>query len=263
LNYAISGAVRLAYDVSGPAGAPALLLINSIGATRDVLWRRQVPELAARFRVITYDTRGHGESDVAPSDYSLRDLGQDAVAVLDAVGVDTAHICGISMGGITALWLGVYAATRVRSLVVANSAARIGSIQSWSDRVALVKSEGMAGVAKQAMPKWFTPAFQEREPATVDAFRRMVESIAVPGYLGCCAALRNGDLRASIASIGAPTLAIAGSEDPLTPPDALAYIHAQVRGSRLVTLPCSHISNAELPAEFNAAVIDHLDRPAA
>jgi 3-oxoadipate enol-lactonase len=253
-NYAVSGGVRLAYDVSGPAGAPPLLLVNSIGATRDVLWRRQVPELAERFRVITYDTRGHGESDVPLGDYSLRDLGQDAVAVLDAVGVDTAHICGISMGGITALWLGVYAATRVRSLVVANTAARIGSIQSWTDRVALVRSEGMAGVAAQAMPKWFTPAFRERDPETVDAFRRMVESIPVPGYLGCCAALRNSDLREAIASIGAPTVALAGSEDLLTPPDALAFIHERVRGSRLVTLPCSHISNAELPAEFNAAV---------
>jgi 3-oxoadipate enol-lactonase len=244
-NYARSGGVRLAYDVSGPAGAPPLLLVNSIGATRDVLWRRQVPELAKRFRVVTYDTRGHGESAVPPGDYTLDDLGQDAVAVLDAEGIDAAHVCGISMGGITALWLGVYAPSRVSSLVVANTSARIGSLQSWSDRVALVKSEGMAGVARQAMPKWFTPAFWAREPDTIDAFRRMVESIPIPGYLGCCAALRNGDLRASIASIAAPTVAIAGSEDPLTPPDALRFIHEQVRGSRLVTLPCSHISNAD------------------
>jgi 3-oxoadipate enol-lactonase len=254
LTYATSGGVRLAYDVSGPAGAPPLLLVNSIGATRDVLWRHQVPELAMRFRVITYDTRGHGESSVQPGDYSLRDLGHDAVAVLDAVGVDTAHVCGISMGGITALWLGVYAASRVSSLIVANTAARIGTIQSWTDRAALVRNEGMAGVAAQAMPKWFTPAFRERDPETVDAFRRMVESISTVGYLGCCAALRNSDLRESIASIVAPTVAIAGSEDALTPPDALAFIHARVRGSRLVTLPCAHISNAELPAEFNAAV---------
>ena len=253
-NYADSGGVRLAYDVNGPAGAPPLLLVNSIGATRDVLWRRQVPELAGRFRVITYDTRGHGESEVPPGDYSLDDLGQDAVAVLDALDIDTAHVCGISMGGITALWLGVYAPSRVRSLVVANTAARIGSIQSWTDRVALVESEGMAGVARQAMPKWFTQAFREREPATVDAFRRMVESIAVPGYLGCCAALRTGDVRDAIATIAVPTVAIAGSEDALTPPAALAFIHEQIRGSQLVTLPCSHISNAELPAEFNAAV---------
>lgn len=255
MNYAASGAVRLAYDVSGPAGAPPLLLVNSIGATRDVLWRRQVPVLAERFRVITYDTRGHGESDVPRGDYSLRDLGQDAIAVLDAEGIDTAHICGISMGGITALWLGVYAGSRVRSLVVANSAARIGSIQSWSDRVALVRNEGMAGVATQAMPKWFTPAFRERDPETVDAFRRMVESIPVTGYLGCCAALRNSDLRELIGSVAVPTVAIAGSDDPLTPPDALAFIHERVRGSKLVTLPCSHISNAELPAEFNEVVM--------
>jgi 3-oxoadipate enol-lactonase len=254
-RYADSGGVRLAYDVSGPAGAPPLLLVNSIGATRAVLWHRQVPELSKRFRLITYDARGHGESAVPPGEYTLDDLGQDAVAVLDAVGVDTAHVCGISMGGITALWLGVYAGSRVSSLVVANTAARIGSIQSWTDRVALVRSEGLAGVAKQAMPRWFTPSFHQREPGTVDAFRRMVESIAVPGYLGCCAALKNGDLRESIASIAAPTVAIAGSEDPLTPPDALAFIHEQVRGSRLVTLPCSHISNAELPAEFNEVVM--------
>jgi 3-oxoadipate enol-lactonase len=258
LNYADSGGVRLAYDVSGPAGAPPLLLVNSIGATRTVLWRRQVPELATRFRVITYDTRGHGESAVPPGEYTLDNLGQDAVAVLDAVGIDTAHVCGISMGGITAMWLGIHAASRVRSLVAANTAARIGSLQSWGDRIALVKAEGLAGVAEQAMPRWFTQDFRDRDPGTIEQFKAMVRSIPPAGYLGCCAALRDADLRDAVSAIAAPTLAITGALDVLTPPEALAFVHAQVTGSRLIALDCAHISNVDKSDEFNAAVMSFI-----
>jgi 3-oxoadipate enol-lactonase len=247
--------MELSISEFGSTDLPPLLLINSIGATKEVLWSRQVPALSKHFRVITYDARGHGQSPVPPGEYSLDDLGRDAVAVLDAAGVDTAHVCGISMGGITGLWLGIHAAARVRSLVVANTAARIGSLQSWTDRIALVKAEGLAGVAAQAMPRWFTPAFHQREPETISQFRAMVESIRPDGYLGCCAALRDGDLRDAIATITCPTLAIAGAEDILTPPTALAFIHEQIAGSRLLTLDCAHISNVEKAEEFNAAVL--------
>ena len=251
-----SGGARLAYEVTGPAAAPALLLINSIGATRGVLWSRQVPAFSRDYRVITYDPRGHGESSSPPGDYSLDDLGRDAVAVLDAVGVDRAHVCGISMGGITALWLGINAADRTRSLVAANTAARIGSLQSWTDRIALVKAEGLAGVADQAMPRWFTEPFRQREPETIEQFRRMVATNSRDGYLGCCAALRDGDLRESVARITAPLLGITGAQDMLTPPEQLAFVVERVNGARLLTLPCSHISNAEMPDEFNRAVLE-------
>jgi 3-oxoadipate enol-lactonase len=250
--------MTLPYSVTGAADAPPLLLINSIGATRDPLWSRQVPAFSREFRVICYDARGHGESPVLPGDYTLDQLGQDAVHILDAAGVASAHVCGISMGGITGLWLGVHARDRVKKLVVANTAARIGSLESWTDRIALVKAEGLAGVAAQAMPRWFTPPFREREPETIRKFQAMVESISPAGYLGCCAALRDGDLRDAISSIDRPTLAIAGAADALTPPAAQSFIHEQIAGSRLVTLDCSHISNVEKSDAFNEAVLQFL-----
>jgi len=246
--------MELSISEFGSPTSPPLLLISSLGATRDTLWSRQVPFLSRSFRVITYDPRGHGESPVLPGEYSLDDLGRDAIGVLDAVGVAEAHVCGVSLGGITAMWLGIHAPRRVRSLVVANTAARIGSLQSWGDRIALVREQGLAGVAEQAMPRWFSDSFRASEPETIERFRTMVASISPAGYLGCCAALRDADLRDAIAGITRPTLAIAGAQDMLTPPEALAFVHEQVTGSTLVTLDCSHLSNVEKSDEFNDAV---------
>ncbi len=246
--------MELSISEFGSPTSPPLLLISSLGATKEVLWARQIPALANQFRVITYDPRGHGQSAVPPGEYSLDDLGRDAITVLDAAGVAEAHLCGISMGGITALWLGVHAPHRVRGMVVANTAARIGSLQSWGDRIALVRAEGLAGVAEQAMPRWFSDSFRSREPETISKVRSMVASISPEGYLGCCAALRDGDLREAIGGISKPLLAVAGAMDMLTPPEALAFVHEQVAGSTLVTLDCAHISNIEKSAEFNDAV---------
>jgi 3-oxoadipate enol-lactonase len=250
--------MELSYSVTGPADAPPLLLVSSLGATRGLLWSRQVSEFARHFRVISYDPRGHGQSPTLPGDYTLDQLGQDALAVLDAADAPSAHVCGISMGGITAMWLGVHAHDRVRSLVLASTAARIGSVQSWADRFALVKTQGMAAVAGQAMPRWFTQPFLEREPDMVLAFQQMVAACDPTGYLGCCAALRDADLRDEIATIRRPTLAIAGAADILTPPSALAFVHEKVAGSTLLTLDCAHISNVEKSEAFNAAVLEFL-----
>ena len=133
-----SNGARISYTVEGPADCPTLLFINSIGTTRD-LWLPQVPALVGTYRVIRYDARGHGASSVPKGNYSIAQLGRDALAVLDAEGARQAHVCGISLGGLTAMWLGVNAPDRVSSLVLANTAARIGSVQSWNDRIKLVQ----------------------------------------------------------------------------------------------------------------------------
>ena len=189
----------ISYSVDGSPGAPPLLFINSIATTRD-LWSRQVgPCVDAGFRVITYDARGHGRSVVPAGDYTIAQLGGDAISILDEVGVESAHVCGISLGGITAMWLGVHAPQRVKSLIVANTAARIGSLQMWTERIALVRDQGMAALASMTMPRWFTEAFRSREPQTIQQFASMVAQCPQDGYLGCCAALRDEDLREAIA----------------------------------------------------------------
>jgi len=252
-----SDGARIGYTIEGPADAPVLLFINSIGTTRD-LWARQVAPLAGRYRAIRYDARGHGRSSAPSVDYTIAQLGHDALAILDEVGAASAHVCGISLGGLTAMWLGVHAPHRVRSLVLANTAARIGSVQSWTDRMALVREQGMAGVANLAIPRWFTPAFREREPQTVEAFRTMIESCPQDGYLGCCAAMRHEDLRDAIGAIQCPVLAVAGRADEPTPVEALQLIHDRIAGSRLVLLDAAHLSNVEQHQEFNLEIIEFL-----
>ena len=248
-----SNGARISYSVEGAAGAPAILLVNSIGTTRD-LWTLQIPTLSRTFRVIRYDARGHGSSSVPAGDYTIAQLGRDALSVLDAEGARTAHVCGISLGGLTAMWLGVFAADRVASLVLANTAARIGSVQSWTDRIALVREHGMRAVADMAIPLWFTESFRTQEPVKVRTFRRMIEACPAAGYLGCCAALRDEDLREAIATIRCPVLAIAGRFDVPTPPEALEFIHRRIGGSKLVTLDAAHLSNVEQADAFTSAV---------
>jgi 3-oxoadipate enol-lactonase len=253
-----NGDVTLSYDVEGPADAPVVLLINSIASTRE-LWARQVPALAARYRVIRYDARGHGRSSVPAGEYSVEQLGRDALAILDDARTATAHVCGISLGGLTAQWLGIAVPDRVASLVLANTAARIGTVEGWSERIALVREKGMHTLAGMTIPRWFSPEFQARDPETVRGFRTMIQACPQEGYLGCCAALRDADLREPIASIRCPTLLIASTEDAATPAEGLRFIQDRVAGARLVSVPSRHLSNIECAEEFTGAVLDFLE----
>jgi len=190
----------------------------------------------------------------------MAELGGDVVELLDRNGIERASFCGISLGGITAQWLGLNAPKRVRSLVLASTAARIGTLESWTERIAVVHQMGMSAVADLAMERWFTPAFRKRDPETVHAFRTMVQNCPPDGYLGCCAALRDADLRDSVSKIDVPTLLIASSADAATPPEGLDFIHERVSGSRLVTLDSAHLSNVECAEKFTDAVLEFLKR---
>jgi 3-oxoadipate enol-lactonase len=181
----------------------------------------------------------------------MAQLSQDALAILDAEHITSAHVCGLSLGGITALSLALRAPERVRSLVMANTGARIGSVEFWDTRMALARERGMAAVADITIPNWFTERFRTHEPDTVRPFRHDIESTPVEGYLGCCAAMREEDLRESLTAVRCPVLAIAGAVDRSTPPELLQFVHARIPGSRLVTLEAAHISNVEQAQAFN------------
>lgn len=252
-----SSGAQISYSAEGNNAAPTLLLINSIASTRE-LWSRQLPAFASAYRVIRFDARGHGRSSVPPGDYSIEQLGRDALAVLDDAGAGAAHVCGISLGGLTAMWLGIHAADRVSSLVLANTAARIGTAESWTERMALVRGKGMTAVAELTIPRWFSPGFRERDPETVHVFRAMIQSTSAQGYLGCCAALRDADLRDALPAITCPVLAIAGRTDPATAPEGLHFIHERIPTSTLATLDTAHLSNVECAEEFTAAVLGFL-----
>src|ERR1041385_4769084 len=156
---------RISYSIEGPSDAPPLLLSNSIGTTRD-LWARQTSALTHAFRVIRYDTRGHGESTVPSGDYTIEQLGRDVLAILENEQIAQAHVCGLSLGGITAMWLGVNAPGRVKSLVLANTGARLRDEEFWNERIGLVRSKGMSALAERAVTTWFSEGFRERDPDT-------------------------------------------------------------------------------------------------
>jgi 3-oxoadipate enol-lactonase/4-carboxymuconolactone decarboxylase len=244
---------RLRYRIDGPADAPPVLLVNSLGTTMD-LWAAQVEPLARRYKVIRYDVRGHGRSSVPPGEYTLDDLGHDAVHVLDAAGVGDAYVCGVSLGALTAMWLGVYRPSRVRGLVIANTAARVGTPERWTDRIAKVRADGMGAIADLALGNWFTPAFRQREPAVAKRFHEMVASCSPDGYIGCCAALRDADLRPAIPGIRTRSLVIAGDQDPSMAVAEAEFIRDAIPGSSLLTLHGAHLTNVECAEIFTMKI---------
>ena len=248
------------YQVDGPPDAPALLLSNSL-ATTDALWDGVMAFLATRLRVIRYDTRGHGRSAVTPGPYSLATLGADAVAVLDAAGVGRAHYCGISLGGLTGMWLGLQAPERIDGLVLANTGAQIGMVEIWNQRIAVVEAQGMTAIVAPLLERWFTAEFRAGVPDTVAGFGRMIAATSPIGYAGAAAAVRDADLREVIGAIRAPTLVVVGTRDPATPPELGELIREKIRGARLVELNAAHLSNVEQPAAFASAVTDFLLNP--
>ena len=249
--------MNLNYTMTGPEDAPVLVLSNSLGTTLD-MWAPQVDALSKHFRVVRYDTRGHGRSFVPAGAYTIDDLGRDVVALLDALRIERAHFCGISMGGLTGQWLGRYASDRIDRLIVADTAARIGTVDGWRERAALVRAHGMADVAAGAAGRWFTADFAARQP---DVVQRLTDSLRVTsaeGYASCCDALALADLRGEIDRIVAPTLVIAGQYDPVTTVDDARFIAERVPGAHLVALEASHLSNVEAADAFNAAVLAFL-----
>lgn len=247
LTHTLQG--QLHFVVEGPPDAPAVILIHPLGGSLE-LWDEHAAALKNRYRVIRYDMRGHGLSAAVPGDYTIGDLGRDALAVLDAAGAETAHIVGISIGGLTTMWLGIHAPDRVRSLLVAQSAARVGTVERWEERRALVREKGLDAVAALAMGAWFTPEFLAGNPPGAERCRRMIASCSLVGYLGCCAVLRDADLRPDLPRITARTLVLAGDRDPSTTRADAELIVAAVPGARFTTLPCAHMSAVERPDDF-------------
>lgn len=248
----------IGYTTTGPDGAPAIILSNSLGTTLD-MWAPQVDALSERYRVVRYDTRGHGGSFAPPGAYTLDMLGRDVLTVLDALDIERAHFCGISMGGLTGQWLGVHAPERIGKLIVADTAACIGSSNGWRDRAALVRTKGMADVAAGAAGRWFTAQFIAHNPQVVQQLTDQLRDLAAEGYAACCDALSVADLRGDIERIVSPMLVIAGRDDPVTTVDDARFIVERVPHARLTTLDASHLSNIEAAAAFNATVLAFLD----
>jgi len=248
---------RIAYRFDGPEDAPVLLLSNSLGTTME-MWAPQMAAFTQRFRVLRYDSRGHGQSDSPAGAYSMDRLGRDAVLLLDAVGVERADFCGLSKGGMVGQWLGFRAPERIGKLILANTSAHMGPPSGWQNRIAGVLTDGMAPLAEASIARWFTPDFPSRSPEAVRPIREMLLACDPSGYAGCCAAIRDMDLRPTAALIAPPTLLIAGSQDPSTSVADGRWLADRVNNGRLVELDAAHLSNVEQARAFADIVLDCL-----
>lgn len=245
------------YRFDGPSGASVLVLSNSLG-TDLTMWEPQMPAFTRHFRVLRYDTRGHGASAATPGPYRIAQLGADVLALLDALGLDRVHFCGLSMGGMIGQWLGVNAGARLGRLVLCNTAALIGPADLWDKRIAAVEAGGMAAITDGVIARWFTDAFVAGHPEAVAPVRAVLEATDPAGYTAACAAVRDMDQRAAVAAITVPTLVIAGTHDLATPPADGRFLAGAIPGARYLELPAAHLSNIEDADAFTAGVLDFL-----
>ncbi len=249
-------AVEVHHRVDGDG--PPLLMINSLGADLS-MWDPQLPALTDR-RVIRYDARGHGRSPAPGGRYSLADLGADALALLDRLGVDRAEVCGLSLGGMTAMWLAAHAPERVGRIALFCTTAYFPPKSMWADRAALVQAEGVGVVAEAAVSRWVTPGWAASHPTSVARLRDMVAATPAAGYAGACAAIGDMDLRPDLARITAPALVVSGADDPATPPEQGRRIAAGIPGSRFEVLAdAAHLATVEQPDAANRLIREALN----
>jgi len=252
------GELKTHYALTGDK-EPVLVFSNSLG-TDFSMWDPQVAELQRCFRILRYDTRGHGQSSVTPGDYTIEQLGRDVLGLLDSLHLDCVHFCGLSMGGMIGMWLGVHAPNRLHRLVLSNTAARIGTKEMWNARIATARKDGMKSVAAAVIERWFTPGFRASFAERVARAQRMLENSPPEGYAACCAAIRDMDQREAVAQIKAATLVIYGGSDPVTPDSDAQFLTDRIRGAVKVELAAAHLSNVEQADAFTEAVSKFLAR---
>ena len=248
---------QIHYRLDGEQKSPVLVFSNSLGADLS-MWEAQVPAFTQHFRVLRYDSYGHGSSKLSARENKIDTLGRDVVRLLDHLEIGTASFCGLSVGGLVGQWLGLNAAKRFANIVLCNTAARIGNNEAWNARIDAVNQGGIPSISKAIVERWFTAPFREREPGTVDRLRKILEATPPGGYVATCTAIRDADLRGEVSKIRAKTLVIAGTQDRATPPEGGRYLAEQIAGSRYVELDTAHLSNVELPQRFSEEVLKFL-----
>jgi len=247
-------AAAIHYQIEGPAAAPALLLLHALGADLS-MWEPQMEAWRSRYRVIRFEVRGHGGSSPAGvSELTMGVLAGDALAVLDAVQIPRAHWCGISMGGMTAMWAAARQPERVSRLILCNTSAHLPPASLWRSRLDTVRREGMAALVPAIIERWFTPQFIAQAPEQVEHVRAMLLKVDPASYAAACAAIRDMDQRPDLSRIRAPTLVVCGDADPATPLPHSQALCAAIPGAELHLLHASHLSSVEAPQEFAAAI---------
>lgn len=245
------------HELAGQHDAPCIVLSTSLGA-RLQMWQPQMQALTQHFRVLRYDMRGHGASPSPAGPYSIADLGNDVLQLLDHHNIRSAHFCGISLGGVIGQWLGIHASDRIQKLILCNTAAKVGTDEGWQKRITEVRANGMASIADTVISRWFTPSFAASHPQVIASIRDGMLASNVEGYAACCEALRTCDLRNEIATITTPTLVIAGDQDVVCTTADADFLHTSIPGSQKLTLPAAHLSTVEAAEHFNKSLLNFL-----
>lgn len=249
--------MNIDYRLDGPKEAPMLVLANSLGTTWD-MWQPQMAALTRDFNVLRYNPRGHGSTPLPSCELNLEILGRDVIALLDHLDVENASFCGISMGGLTGLWLARHYPARFRKMVVANTAARIGSEEAWLQRARQVREQGLSAVGAGSSARWFTPEFIRHAHPQVSRLVMQLSHGSAVGYAACCDVLAQADLHADAGRINLPLLVVAGEFDTITPLVQAQWLHQHIAKARLEVLPAAHLSNIACPEEFNTSVVNFL-----
>ena len=253
----------LDHRLRGPEGAPVLVLSNSLGTTQE-LWAKQLPALAERFRVLTYDHPGHGVSDLPQEQPTVESLTSSLVTLLDELGFERVSLCGVSLGGMVGMTLALQEPERVDRLVLACTSAYVGPPEGWTERARIVRTRGMEAVADTVIGRWFTPELQDEEPQTMARFRAMLAATPPEGYARCCEALGAWDARERVSAIAVPVLVVAGEDDPAISVEQAQLVASRVPGARLRILErAAHLANVERAEAFTNAVLDHLGQEVA
>ena len=245
------------YERSGVSGAQTLILSTSLGATME-MWEPQRPVFEQHYDLLRYDMRGHGTSSVPPGPYSVAQLAQDVLALVDFLHLNKPVFCGLSVGGAIGQWLAIHAPQKFEAFILANTAAKIGTLDGWRQRIDAVQDGGIAPLADRILQGWLTVQFRQSQPEVAAKMRSMLVACNTAGYLSTCAAVRDADLRDLVHQIHKPVCILAGQHDLSTTMEDAEFLHHAIQGSKLVELPAAHISNVETPLLFTEAVLDFL-----
>lgn len=249
---------QIHYQTFGDPNNPAIVFSNSLG-TKYSMWQPQINALKNDFFVICYDTRGHGESSTPQGPYTIEQLGQDVINLLDHLSIKKTNFCGLSMGGLTGQWLGIHKSEYFNRIIVSNTAAKIGQEQTWNERAALVREQGLQTIAATAASRWFTKQFIQNQVAVVESLSNDLATGSAEGYASCCEALAKADLREHLKNISVTVLVIAGQQDPVTTVKDGQFIVNHTPNSELFEINASHISNIEKPEVFNSSIQNFLN----
>jgi 3-oxoadipate enol-lactonase len=252
--------IQINYELSGKKGAPVVALSHSLGSSL-VMWNPQVDSLEPHFQVLRYDIRGHGNSDAPAEPYTLELLGNDAIGLLDALGIDKVHWVGLSMGGMIGQCLALNHPHRLRSLALCDTSAMIPKDAQpiWKERIKTLRDKGVGPLLQETMERWFTPSFLILNPPMLSIIREQFLATSVEGYIGCVEAIRKLNYLDRLAEIKIPTLILVGQDDPGTPVSASKAMHERIPNSRLVILRSAHhLSNVEQSEAFNTTLIKFL-----